>query len=214
MTRVWLAVTVLAMAVVPSAANAATIIDFQDVASGQCNFSGPSLSSRGFSFTGNPADPSLYICDANTNAQNTTAALINANLTSEVIMTDGAAFSLQSFFAGSRTADHNTSTESSYYGTATGIRVTGTLAGGGTVQTTFALNGLHFDQFLLPSTFSNLTSVDFLALGVARSVGPEFVIDDIAVDQPQAVPEPASLLLLGTGIAGAITRARRRWLLV
>ena len=99
------------------------------------------------------------------------------------------------------------------------IVVTGTLSGGGTVSSTFFLDGLHsgangvgdMQTFLLPASFGNLTSIRFW--DGSDTDGRGFTLDNIVLGSPTAtaVPEPTSLFLLGTGLAGAgIRRYRRR----
>jgi hypothetical protein len=197
-------------------ASASTTIDFQDVAGGSCAWSGSTVSSRGFTFGGNPADPHLFVCNPGVVAQNTTQGLINANLTSILTFapTGGGTFSLNSFFAGARTKDWNTNQESTIYGTATGLDIVGQLSSGGTVSAQIAFDGLAFEQFFLPSSFTNLTSVTMTALGAPRRNGPEFLIDDIVVNGTfnAAVPEPSTwaMMVVGFGLLGGAMRASRR----
>lgn len=191
----------------------ATVIDFQDVASGACNFSGASVQSQGYNFTGNPADGNLFVCNAGVIQNNTTPALINANSRSILTMAEatGAVFSLESFFAGGRTADFNPAGAVLSYSVATGIDIVGTLFGGGTVLASVVLDSIasyDFTQFTLPSTFTNLVSVTFTAQG--RGDTPEFLIDDIAVNTDRVVPEPGTLALIAGGLLGAGVARRRR----
>ena len=189
------------MLLIASVSNA-TVIDFQDVTSGSCAFQGNTVTSRGFNFTGNPSDPNLWVCNSNVIQSNTTAALVDANSQSIVTMSaaDSSLFSLQSFYAGSRTADFDPSSVSSFFGLSTGIAIVGTLFDSSTVTETISFNFLDWDQFSLPSSFTNLVSVTFTALG--NSGRPEFLIDDIVVNESVSVPEPATIALLGLGLAG------------
>lgn len=192
----------------------ATVIDFQDVTSGTCHYAGSSVQSNGYTFTGNPSDNSLYICDPSIVQNNTTAALINANSRSILNMaeTGGAAFSLNSFFAGGRTKDLFPNDPVSDYTVTQSIDVIGNLVGGGTVSTSFLLDSIapySWSQYTLPVTFTNLVSVMLSAQGSGNR--PEFLIDDIVVNERLQVPEPNIFLLIASGLVGLhFLRYRRK----
>ena len=194
----------LAVAAV-TADSKATTINFSNLNTGSCASDGPSVTSGGYNFSGNPADSSMFMCNAGVVANNTTPALINANATSEIFMSavGNAVFSLNSFSAGNR------DDSPSNYGTTTAIALTGYLSGGGTVTETISLSGNLFSNFLVNANFINLTSASFIAIGTpGYEASGEFVINNIAVNGA-VVPEPASIALFGAALFG-LGIARRR----
>jgi hypothetical protein len=92
------------------------------------------------------------------------------------------------------------------------VQVTGNLAGGGTVSTTFALApDFNFATFAFDSSFTNLLSVVLSGSGSSccgQQPGNYFAIDNIVVETA-AVPEPAALTLFALGSAYLIARRRR-----
>lgn len=87
---------------------------------------------------------------------------------------------------------------------------TGNLLGGGTVTQTFTIGaqagGPTFTPFLFDATWTNLVSVDF-----APQVYSFYQFTNIVLDAPvSTIPEPASMILLGTGLVGVFVAVRRR----
>ncbi len=101
----------------------------------------------------------------------------------------------------------------------TQINVLGVQTGGGTVFQSFLIdrvpNGnvppeLNFTSNLASSSFSDLVSLRFSSSGSTQLVYNGFSIDNInvSVGSGSSVPEPATLLLLGTGLAAVAARRR------
>ena len=82
----------------------------------------------------------------------------------------------------------------------------GAVHGGGTVTQSFSFDSFgHFTTLFLDSDFENLDSLSFDENG-----NPSFQFTDLVVDAAAAVPEPASLTLLGGGLVGFLLARRRR----
>ncbi len=133
--------------------------------------------------------------------------------------TAGQRFNVNSFNASFIGADPNLT---SYPIVAGLLRVQGWLADGRSTYLDFRLdgpgtNGFDFGHYVAPSAFASLDFVQVaffgLACGQSGTCTPfvtnqgQFGIDDIELT---AVPEPASALLFGLGLAGLVAGARRR----
>jgi len=85
---------------------------------------------------------------------------------------------------------------------------TGFFVGGGSTTQTFTTSQFGFQTFTFDSSFTNLDHVDF---GV-QVLFSFFQFDNVVVNasRPAAVPEPATMFLLGTGLAVVAAKVRSR----
>jgi hypothetical protein len=133
--------------------------------------------------------------------------------------TNGQRFNVKSFDASFIGANASLG---SYPATAGLLRMQGWLADGRTTTIQFRLDGpgvtgFDFGKYLVPSAFSSLDFVQVAIFGLAcNTTGTctpfqtnqgQFGIDNLELT---AVPEPASALLFGLGLAGLVAGARRR----
>lgn len=135
-----------------------------------------------------------------------------------LVLTNGRGFTIKSLSA---SYIGNTATLTGYPSVAGLLRVQGWDRNGASLNTTFNLAGptaagFQFANFALPTAFANREWVELAIFGFTCGTSTcnafttnrgQFAIDNINVFE---VPEPASALLVGLGLAGLVAGARRR----
>ena len=192
---------------------AAAVIDFNGVPSSGNTNQSPSLTTQGFVFTSGHFhtidDPGLCTFGGCVGNGTTYLAVDGPGLGFPILMTalGGGVFSLLGFDGDILFLD-TAAAASGGFADATSIGVVGSVSGGGTLSTSFLLNGSSsFQHFNLPGNWNNLLSVTFTGLsGVVSDTS--FALDNVGVTSS---PEPAAMGLVGVVlVALGARRARKR----
>lgn len=169
----------------------AAVIDFESLVHNDALFldHGSSYSEEGFTLSQLGSHP-FGLSTFGTQASNFSGSTALYNNTvdgvTELILTGGGSFSVQSIDL----AELNGNLVAS-------VAFVGDLTGGGTVTNTFTLDGVALaPQTFTFTGFSSVTKVSW------TQVSPFHQFDNIVVNNGTAVPEPMSLGLLGSGLAG------------
>jgi hypothetical protein len=201
-----LAVGALVLAGSVGSAQAATIT-FEDhaVAAGTAHPTSGDLISGGFLF--DAADDFYQLANNSADIDNGSTYLVTEGDVSQVTIspTGGGPFALLSLDYAKWQTDASA---------AASITVTGHRSDGSSLSTTlspggfFGGPGTDFKTIAFGPDWSDLLSVTLLGTGATFGTLNYFAIDNLVVDTSGAVPEPATLALLGLGAAALIRRRR------